>query len=201
MLGSIRDTLLTVQNELSNGVERLRVNVTPTLAVQRCPVETINELVNTSAGSDLLLKYQTQLDQMQTVSDEGVRLANLCSTRLGRAQQMCRERADAVLNIDTFLRSIQDVDKRIREIGKQVEKLQRFCDQTELAFAHLEGLCMVVRAEEEVELIRERARVVASLVPPVTPPPSVFPPPAVQASDTVRAQQEEVMLEEFLSKP
>ncbi|CAJ0570148.1 unnamed protein product, partial [Mesorhabditis spiculigera] len=114
---------------------------------------------------------------------------------------MCRERADAVLTIDTFLRSIQDVDKRIRDINKQVDKLQRFCDQTEQAITHLDGLCMVATAESEVELIQDRARVISSLAPPTTPPPSVFPSPAVQASDTVRAQQEEVMLEEFLSKP
>ncbi|CAJ0566368.1 unnamed protein product, partial [Mesorhabditis spiculigera] len=71
---------------------------------------------------------------------------------------MCRERADAVLTIDTFLRSIQEVDKRIRDINKQVDKLQRFCDQTEQAITHLDGLCMVATAESEVELIQDRAQ-------------------------------------------
>ncbi|EYC12098.1 hypothetical protein Y032_0048g1610 [Ancylostoma ceylanicum] len=34
------------------------------------------------------VKFQLSLDQMRIVADEGARLANLCSTRMGRAQQV-----------------------------------------------------------------------------------------------------------------
>ncbi|CAJ0566367.1 unnamed protein product, partial [Mesorhabditis spiculigera] len=69
MLGSLRDTLASVQNELASGtekfgqrfdrfygqlaekvngtaVERLRINVVPSsMTQQRCPIETVNELL------------------------------------------------------------------------------------------------------------------------------------------------------------
>ncbi|EYC12097.1 hypothetical protein Aduo_000195 [Ancylostoma duodenale] len=89
MLETLKETIVNVQNEITSGVERLRFNVTPTLAAQqKCVAEAVDEIVKTSAGSDMLLKFQLSLDQMRIVADEGARLANLCSTRMGRAQQV-----------------------------------------------------------------------------------------------------------------
>ncbi|KAK6030734.1 hypothetical protein OSTOST_03121, partial [Ostertagia ostertagi] len=59
---------------------------------------------------------------MRMVADEGVRLANLCSTRMGRAQQMCKERADAVMAIDSFLRNTSDMDRKIKDLNRQMCK-------------------------------------------------------------------------------
>ncbi|PAV75911.1 hypothetical protein WR25_01222 [Diploscapter pachys] len=123
---------------------------------------TINEIVNTNAGSELLLKYQTTLQEMRQASEESARLANLCSTRMGRSQQMCKERADAVLEIDNFLRDTSEFDKTIRDINKQVDKLVRFCQQTEQALTHLEALDKIVQTEDEVELIRQQIFMAAS---------------------------------------
>ncbi|KIH61956.1 hypothetical protein ANCDUO_07766 [Ancylostoma duodenale] len=63
---------------------------------------------------------------------------------------MCKERADAVMAIDSFLRNSSDMEKKIRELNKQVDKLVRFCNQTEQAMTHLEALNTIVRTEEEV---------------------------------------------------
>ncbi|KAE9415435.1 hypothetical protein Angca_006848, partial [Angiostrongylus cantonensis] len=158
--------------------------------------DAVDEIVKTTAGSDMLLKYQLSLDQMSIVADEGARLANLCSTRMGRAQQMCKERADAIMAIDSFLRNITEMEKKIRDLNKQVDKLTRFCNQTEQAMTYLEALCQIVRTEEEMDLLRQQSRSVATII-------NMDPSPAlvlnIRPSDEVREQQEEVMLEEFLS--
>ncbi|VDL82267.1 unnamed protein product [Nippostrongylus brasiliensis] len=101
---------------------------------------------------------------MRIVADEGVRLANLCSTRMGRAQQMCKERADAVMAIDSFLRNSSDLDKKIKDLNKQVDKLVRFCNQTEQAMTHLEALTTIVRTEEEIDMIRQQTRTASSII-------------------------------------
>ncbi|KAJ1355756.1 hypothetical protein KIN20_013289 [Parelaphostrongylus tenuis] len=93
----------------------------------------------------MLLKFQLSLDQMSIVADEGARLANLCSTRMGRAQQMCKERADAIMTIDSFLRNTSEMEKKIRDLSKQVDKLSRFCNQAEQAMTYLDALCHIVR--------------------------------------------------------
>ncbi|KAK5966633.1 hypothetical protein GCK32_022527 [Trichostrongylus colubriformis] len=66
---------------------------------------------------------------MQAVADEGVRLANLCSTRMGRAQQMCKERADAVMAIDSFLRNTSDMDRKIKDLNRQVTGFHLSCNK------------------------------------------------------------------------
>ncbi|VDP08082.1 unnamed protein product [Heligmosomoides polygyrus] len=62
---------------------------------------------------------------MRAEADEGARLANLCSTRMGRAQQMCKERADAVMAIDSFLRNTSDMERKIRDLNKQVDLIRQ----------------------------------------------------------------------------
>ncbi|VDO24112.1 unnamed protein product [Haemonchus placei] len=121
-------------------------------------IRSLEEAIKLDNGIFLLLygcamfRFQLSLDQMRMVADEGVRLANLCSTRMGRAQQMCKERADAVMAIDSFLRNTADMDRKIKDLNKQVDKLVRFCNQTEQAMTHLEALATVVRTEEEASL-------------------------------------------------
>ncbi|WKX90647.1 hypothetical protein Q1695_009474 [Nippostrongylus brasiliensis] len=199
MLGTLKETIATVQNEISSGVERLRFNVAPALAAQqKCVAEAVDDIVRTAAGSDMLLKYQLSLDQMRIVADEGVRLANLCSTRMGRAQQMCKERADAVMAIDSFLRNSSDLDKKIKDLNKQVDKLVRFCNQTEQAMTHLEALTTIVRTEEEIDMIRQQTRTASSIIN-MEPSAALVLNTSVQPGDEDRERQEEVMLEEFLS--
>lgn len=199
MLDTLRETIVTVQNEITSGVERLRFNVTPSLAAQqKCVSETVDGIVKTAAGSDMLLKFQLSLDQMRAEADEGARLANLCSTRMGRAQQMCKERADAVMAIDSFLRNTSDMERKIRDLNKQVDKLVRFCNQTEQAMTHLEALNTVVRTEEEVDLIRQQTRSASSIIN-MEPSAALVLNTTLPPCDEGRERQEEVMLEEFLS--
>ncbi|PIO74792.1 hypothetical protein TELCIR_03198 [Teladorsagia circumcincta] len=143
-------------------------------------------------------RFQLSLDQMRMVADEGVRLANLCSTRMGRAQQMCKERADAVMAIDSFLRNTSDMDRKIKDLNRQVDKLVRFCNQAEQAMTHLEALATVVRTEEEVDLIRQQTRSVSSIIN-IEPSAALVLNTSVQPTDENRERLEEVMLEEFLS--
>uniref|UniRef100_A0A158P972 BLOC-1-related complex subunit 5 n=1 Tax=Angiostrongylus cantonensis TaxID=6313 RepID=A0A158P972_ANGCA len=199
VLETLRETIVSVQNEISSGVERLRFSVAPSSAAEKkCVTDAVDEIVKTTAGSDMLLKYQLSLDQMSIVADEGARLANLCSTRMGRAQQMCKERADAIMAIDSFLRNITEMEKKIRDLNKQVDKLTRFCNQTEQAMTYLEALCQIVRTEEEMDLLRQQSRSVATIIN-MDPSPALVLNTSVRPSDEVREQQEEVMLEEFLS--
>nr|CDJ96985.1 Hypothetical protein CBG03831 [Haemonchus contortus] len=117
---------------------------------------------------------------------------------MGRAQQMCKERADAVMAIDSFLRNTADMDRKIKDLNKQVDKLVRFCNQTEQAMTHLEALATVVRTEEEVDLIRQQTRSVSSIIN-IEPSAALVLNTSVQPNDENRERLEEVMLEEFLS--
>ncbi|CAI4221692.1 unnamed protein product [Auanema sp. JU1783] len=200
MLGTLRDALANVQNEIAIGVERIRSNVAPSALTiqQKCVEEAVDDIIKTTAGGELLLKFQCNLQEMREKADEGARLANLCSTRMGRAQQMCKERADAVLSIDSFLRNPYDIDKQLRDLHKQVDKLQRFCNQTEQALTHLEGLQIVAQTEEEVELIRQQARTASTIIIMDSGPATILTAPT-RPDDEVKQKQEEVMLEEFLS--
>ncbi|CAD6190872.1 unnamed protein product [Caenorhabditis auriculariae] len=199
MLSALRDTINTVSTELSTGVEKLRMNVASNvLAQQTVASDTINEIVNTKAGSDLLLRFQTKLEEIKANGEESARLANLCSTRMGRSQQMCKERSDAVMTIDEFVRNPADFEKKIREINNQLTKLTRFCNQTEQAMTHLEALSEIVRAEEEVDLIRQQSRTAATIVQ-IESPNVLSGEIRSRPGDEARAHQEELMLEEFLS--
>ncbi|EGT54441.1 hypothetical protein CAEBREN_14641 [Caenorhabditis brenneri] len=201
MLNTLRDTLSSVQAELSTGVEKLRMNVTSNMvAQQKVSTESVNEILNTSAGNELLQNFQNLLIELEENGAEGGRLANLCSTRMGRCQQMCKEKADAVMEIDEFLRNSAEFDKKIREITGQITKLTRFCNQTEQAMTYLEALCEVSHTEGEVDLIRQQARSAATIVQIECDSPSVLA-SALRSrpEDAAKAQQEEVMLEEFLS--
>uniref|UniRef100_A0A8R1E593 Dysbindin n=2 Tax=Caenorhabditis japonica TaxID=281687 RepID=A0A8R1E593_CAEJA len=203
MLNTLRDTLSSVQAELSTGVEKLRMNVTASMVAQeKVSTESINEVLNTAAGSELFQNFQSLISEVEENGAEGGRLANLCSTRMGRCQQMCKEKADAVMEIDDFLRCSAEFDKKIREITSQLTKVTRFCNQTEQAMTYLEALCEVAHTEGEVDLIRQQARSAATIVQIEQDSPSVLTfSSAVRArpEDAVQAQQEEVMLEEFLS--
>ncbi|EFO90494.1 hypothetical protein GCK72_000695 [Caenorhabditis remanei] len=200
MLNTLRDTLSSVQAELSTGVEKLRMNVTANMAAQqKVSTESVNEILNTSAGNELLQNFQNLITEVEENGAEGGRLANLCSTRMGRCQQMCKEKADAVMEIDEFLRNSAEFDKKIREINAQITKLARFCNQTEQAMTYLEALCEVAHTEGEVDLIRQQARSAATIVQIECESPSVLTSLRSRPEDAVKAQQEEVMLEEFLS--
>ncbi|CAA21598.1 Dysbindin protein homolog [Caenorhabditis elegans] len=201
MLNTLRDTLSSVQAELSTGVEKLRMNVSANIvAQQKVSTESVNEILNTSAGNELLQNFQNLITEVEENGAEGGRLANLCSTRMGRCQQMCKEKADAVMEIDEFLRNSVEFDKKIREINAQISKLTRFCNQTEQAMTYLEALCEVAHTEGEVDLIRQQAKSAATIVQIECESPSVLT-SALRSrpEDAVKAQQEEVMLEEFLS--
>ncbi|CAO4361022.1 Protein CBG03831 [Caenorhabditis briggsae] len=201
MFNTLRDTFSSVQAELSTGVEKLRMNVTANMAQQKVSNESVNEVLNTSAGNELLQNFQNLITEVEENGAEGGRLANLCSTRMGRCQQMCKEKADAVMEIDDFLRNSAEFDKKIREINSQIIKLTRFCNQTEQAMTYLEALCEVAHTEGEVDLIRQQARSAATIVQIECDSPSVLTSAALRTrpEDAAKAQQEEMMLEEFLS--
>ncbi|KHN86245.1 hypothetical protein Tcan_16485 [Toxocara canis] len=147
MLESIREAFANVQTELSNS----------------CSSEAISSLLKTQAGSNLLLKYQLSIEQIEQMNNENVRLANLCSTRMGRAQQMCNERAECVLAMHEHFRAVPQMCKarsrylfiylcvQLKELNRQIEKLRRFCVQTELAMTHLEALHTMAIGEREIE--------------------------------------------------
>ncbi|KJH51100.1 hypothetical protein DICVIV_02767 [Dictyocaulus viviparus] len=217
VLGTLKETIVNVQNEISSGVERLRFNVTPLLAAEKKSVsDAVEEIVKTTAGSEMLFKFQLSLEQIGAVADEGLRLANLCSTRMGRAQQMCKERADAFLTIDSFLRNTSDIEKKIRDLNKQVthhivngyykicilidfevDKLVRFCNQTEQAMTYLEALCYIVKTEEEVHFMQQQSRLAETIINMSESSASVLN-SSLRPNIELQEQQEEVMLEEFL---
>ncbi|CAB3410900.1 unnamed protein product [Caenorhabditis bovis] len=192
MLSSLGDMLNTVQSELSTGVERLRQNVsTNIVSQQKISSESINEILNTQAGNQLLSQFQVMIKEIVENGDEGARLANLCSTRMGRTQQLAKERAEAVMEIDSFMRNSSDFDRRIREINSQLIKLQRFCNQTEQAMTYLEALCEVARTEDEVDLIRQQARSAATIVQIESETPSILTSIGQRKEDDDKQHQEE----------
>ena len=126
-----------------------------------------------------VFRFQISLEEMRSTADEGARLANLCSTRMGRAQQvlhfsnickqrnpfqMCLERAESVMEIDTFLRNTTELENKIKDLNRKVDKLVRFCNQTEQAMTHLEALNVVAKSEEEVNLIRQQAKSAMTII-------------------------------------
>ncbi|VIO95412.1 Uncharacterized protein BM_BM7254 [Brugia malayi] len=162
MLGSIFDALVTVQNELTSSVQKLR-NATSS-AVQRSSSEAIASLLKTQAGSNLLLKYQLSIETMEQINDENIRLANLCSTRMGRAQQMCNERAEVILACHNHLRTLSETTKELVDLNNKISKLSRFCLQTEIAMTHLEALQIIADAETDIasmknDLRKEKAKI------------------------------------------
>uniref|UniRef100_A0A0R3RT47 Uncharacterized protein n=1 Tax=Elaeophora elaphi TaxID=1147741 RepID=A0A0R3RT47_9BILA len=156
MLGSLFDALVTVQNELTNGVQKLRS--TTSSAVQRSSSEAIASLLKTQAGSNLLLKYQLNIETMEQMNDENIRLANLCSTRMGRAQQMCNERAEVILACYNHLRTLNQTTKELMDLNSKISKLNRFCLQTELAMTHLEALLIIGDTEAEIASMKSDIR-------------------------------------------
>ncbi|GMT00682.1 hypothetical protein PENTCL1PPCAC_22856, partial [Pristionchus entomophagus] len=89
--GRLRDTLKSIQDEISEGVENLRKMTVGTegndIERLRLRMESMEKIVSSSAGGHLLLKYQNELDKMRKRTEENIRMADLCSTRIGRAQQ------------------------------------------------------------------------------------------------------------------
>ncbi|VDM94217.1 unnamed protein product, partial [Onchocerca ochengi] len=162
MFGSLFDALVAVQNELTNSVQKLRSTTSSTL--QRNSSEAIASLLKTQAGSNLLLKYQLNIEMMEQMNDENIRLANLCSTRMGRAQQMCNERAEAILACYSHLRSLNETTKELIDLNNKISKLNRFCLQTELAMTHLEALVIVADTDADIasmksDLRKEKAKI------------------------------------------
>ncbi|EJW79186.1 hypothetical protein WUBG_09904, partial [Wuchereria bancrofti] len=143
-------------------VQKLR-NATSS-AVQRSSSEAIASLLKTQAGSNLLLKYQLNIETMEQINDENIRLANLCSTRMGRAQQMCNERAEVILACHNHLRTLSETTKELIDLNNKISKLSRFCLQTEIAMTHLEALQIIADAETNIasmksDLRKEKAKI------------------------------------------
>ncbi|EFO21084.1 hypothetical protein LOAG_07402 [Loa loa] len=210
MLGSLFDALVTVQNELANSVQKLR-STTPS-AVQRSSSEAIASLLKTQAGSNLLLKYQLNIEMIEQMNDENIRLANLCSTRMGRAQQMCNERAEVILACYNHLRTLNQTTKELIDLNNKINKLNRFCLQTEQAMTHLEGLLIIADTEADIafmksDLKKEKAKI-SSFLKSCNNIMDVGHSPLALNQDELRLQSqfnlekehlEEVALEEFLS--
>ncbi|VDK45797.1 unnamed protein product [Anisakis simplex] len=85
------------------------------------------------------------------MNNENFRLANLCSTRMGRAQQMCNESAECILSMHQHFRALPHICKQLRELNRQIDKLKRFCVQTELVMTHLEALQVISNGERIIE--------------------------------------------------
>ncbi|MFH4979179.1 hypothetical protein AB6A40_005888 [Gnathostoma spinigerum] len=211
MLEGIKEALANVQNELSNSVQKFRSGNLSSL--QSCSNDAISSLLKTQAGSNLLLKYQLSIEQIEQMNNENIRLANLCSTRLGRAQQMCNERAEGVLAMHNHLRSIPQISKQLNELNRQIDKLNRFCTQTELAMTHLEALHQMVLGENEIEkrkseFKREREEYrnrneKQKMWLSTQTRPNIFSAEERRLSEVLdedAEKREEVMLEEFLSR-
>ncbi|CAG9540643.1 unnamed protein product [Cercopithifilaria johnstoni] len=156
MLGSLYDAFVTVQNELTNSVRKLR-NTTSS-AVQRSSSEAIASLLKTQAGSNLLLQYQLNIETIQQMNNENIRLANLCSTRMGRAQQMCNERAEVILACYNHLRTLDQTTKELMDLNSKISKLSRFCLQTERAMTHLEALLIIADTETDIASMKDDMR-------------------------------------------
>ena len=77
---------------------------------------------------------------------------------------MCMERANPVMDIDNFLRNTTEIDNKIKDLNRKVDKLVRFCNQTEQALTHLEALSTVAKSEEEVNVIRQQSRSAMTII-------------------------------------
>ena len=68
------------------------------------------------------------------------------------------------MDIDSFLRNSSDLESKIKDLNRKVDKLVRFCNQTEQAMTHLEALATVARTEEEVDMIRQQAKSAMTII-------------------------------------
>ncbi|GMT28654.1 hypothetical protein PFISCL1PPCAC_19951 [Pristionchus fissidentatus] len=197
MLGGLRETLKGIQDEMCEGMENLRKMTLRTEGddVERLRYETIN-VVSSSAGGNLLMKYDNEVEEVKKTTDRNIRFADLCSTRLGRVQQESMEKATTTIQLDNFLRYNKRINESLRIIEQQMEKVARFCLQTEGAITHLEALSIVLESEGKVNEIRKRSCRLSQVVS--VAPPLVTAQPR-EASEEMRDKQEEIMLEEFLS--
>eukprot|EP00080_Pristionchus_pacificus_P007401 PDM67421.1 protein kinase [Pristionchus pacificus] len=161
MLGGLRDTLKNIQDEISMGMVNLRKMTTGNEGdekeIERLRYETMDKVTSSSAGGNLLLKYGDDLDIIRTKAEENIRMADLCSTRIGRAQQECTERANDFIQLENFLREHKTISDSMYSIEQQLEKLSRFCTQTETAMTQLEGLAIISESERNVYEIRKRS--------------------------------------------
>uniref|UniRef100_A0A9J2PY35 Biogenesis of lysosome-related organelles complex 1 subunit 5 n=1 Tax=Ascaris lumbricoides TaxID=6252 RepID=A0A9J2PY35_ASCLU len=163
--------------------------------------------------TELSNRYQLSIEQIEQVNNENIRLANLCSTRMGRAQQMCNERAECVLAMHEHFRALPQISKQLKELNRQVDKLKRFCVQTELAMTHLEALYTMTIGEQEIEAkkatlkkekqhFNETARKELSWISSQSRT-NVFTEDERRLQEVVdedAEKREELMLEEFLSR-
>ncbi|GMR53726.1 hypothetical protein PMAYCL1PPCAC_23921, partial [Pristionchus mayeri] len=198
MLGGLRETLKSIQDEISEGVENLRKITMGDDGdnIDRLRYEAVEKMVSSSAGGHLLVKYQSELLQIREKTEMNIRLADLCSTRMGRAQQDCTEKANGFIHMENFLRDNSEINDSLYTIGQQLDKLSRFCIQTEAAMTHLEGLAVVLDSEGKVDEIRKRSGRISQII---TAPSSSLATRPREISDGTKERQEEVMLEEFLS--
>ncbi|VDM96132.1 unnamed protein product [Thelazia callipaeda] len=101
------------------------------------------------------LRYQLSIEMIEQMNDENIRLANLCSTRMGRTQQMCNERAEALLACYNNLKLLKQTFVELDDLNCKIIKLSRFCSQTERALTHLEGLQIVADTEGEISVMKD----------------------------------------------
>lgn len=156
MLETIKDALTSVQNEISNSVQKLRGSVVQNQ--QGEVTEAISSLIVTQAGSSLLLKFQLCIEQIQQMNDENIRAANLTSTRLGTLQQMCNERAQCAISVHDYFRSIPVISKQLKDLTQQIGKLNKFCQQTEQSMTYLEALQIVATSEKEISRLKSELK-------------------------------------------
>lgn len=107
---------------------------------------------------------------LETSQVRSPRLSGVCHTYPGPCSnkiilfQMCMERANPVMDIDNFLRNTTEIDNKIKDLNRKVDKLVRFCNQTEQALTHLEALSTVAKSEEEVNVIRQQSRSAMTII-------------------------------------
>ncbi|TKR93601.1 hypothetical protein L596_008023 [Steinernema carpocapsae] len=140
VVGSIKDTLASMQHELSHSVQKLRLGTSAAPSLQTCTDNAIASIVVSEAGSNLMLKYQLHLQQIHDMGAEAARLSNVCSTRMGNLHQMCQEHGHAMIEISEKLRSLPAVRAQIRELNRDLKKVNRFLLQTEIALKNLESI-------------------------------------------------------------
>ncbi|KAK0425091.1 hypothetical protein QR680_009023 [Steinernema hermaphroditum] len=149
VVSSIRDTLLSVQNELTHSVQKLRLGGSAAPSLQACSDEAIAAIVTSDAGSNLVLKYQLHLQQIHDMGAEAARLSNICSTRMGNLHQTSLEHGRTMVEFSEDVHRLPVLGSQIRELNRDLHKINRFLLQTEIALKNLECIHEKVALQQE----------------------------------------------------
>jgi len=169
MLEAIRDRLIKTPTELiTASLEGLGLSLSTSTPESQTASQVLIAFAETDDGRELQKHYTAQLRAIHEAAEENVRLANVTSTRMGTIQQLCNERAKRVLAVHEELRNLPLISRQLRLIDGQIDKLQRFCEQTELAMHQLEVLICCVDGDRRC---RER-RAALQREPVQSEPPS-----------------------------